>query len=35
MLRRQIGSAFARRYGREPAMTLLTARGGARPERVT
>jgi len=34
LLRGRIGSAFARRYGREPAITLLTARGGARPERV-
>ena len=35
LLRRRIGSAFARRYGREPAITSLTASGGARPERVT
>ncbi|HXJ29055.1 MAG TPA: galactokinase [Gemmatimonadales bacterium] len=35
LLRRRITSAFARRYGREPAVTLLTASGGARPERVT
>jgi galactokinase len=35
LLRRRIGSAFARRYGREPAITLLTASGGARAERVT
>ena len=35
LLRRRIVSAFARRYGREPAITLLTAGGGARSERVT
>ncbi|HET9709302.1 MAG TPA: hypothetical protein VFP39_13470, partial [Gemmatimonadales bacterium] len=35
LLRRRIASAFARRYGREPAVTLVTAGGGARPERVT
>jgi galactokinase len=34
LLRRRIGSAFARRYGREPSITLLRASGGARPERV-
>jgi galactokinase len=34
LLRRRIGSAFARRYGREPVITLLTAAGGARRERV-
>jgi galactokinase len=34
LLRRRIASAFARRYGREPSMMLLTAGGGARPERV-
>ncbi len=34
LLRRRIASAFARRYGHEPAITLVTACGGARPERV-
>lgn len=35
LLRQRIASAFVRRYGRAPAITLLTAGGGARPERVT
>ncbi|HKC47359.1 MAG TPA: galactokinase [Gemmatimonadales bacterium] len=34
VVRRRIATAFGRRYGREPAITLVAAGGGARPERV-
>ena len=34
LLRRRIESTFVRRYGREPAMTIVAAGDGARTERV-
>jgi galactokinase len=34
LIRGRIGSAFAKRFGREPVITLLKASGGSRPEPV-
>ncbi len=35
LMRGRIGSAFVKRFGREPAITLLRASGGSRREPVT